>query len=221
MKAEHNENQLILDRYKPIADMIFATFGNNCEVVLHDLQNVQSSLIYIKGTVTGRALGAPTTEVILKELKQYGDQVQDKLGYTTRTKEGKLVKTSISFIRNDHEEVIGFLGINFDITAFSMVNQIIKDFSSTVDFDHVDSDSNESYAKNIEEVFDHLINTALAETGVQIKDMSREDKIRFVRNLEEKGTFLIQGSAERIANVLSVSKQTIYNYLEFKKSTKS
>lgn len=216
-----NENQHILDRYKPVADMIFATFGTNCEVVLHDLQNVQSSLIYIKGTVTGRELGAPTTEVILKELRQHGNQVKDKLGYTTRTKEGKLVKTSISFIRNDHGEVIGFLGINFDITAFSMVNQIIKDFSSTTDFDQVDTHSNESYAKNIEEVFDHLITTALTETGVQIQDMSREDKIRFVQNLEEKGTFLIQGSAERIANVLSVSKQTIYNYLEVKKSTKS
>jgi predicted transcriptional regulator YheO len=215
-----NENQHILDRYKPVADMIFATFGNNCEVVLHDIHNVQSSLIYIKGTVTGRELGAPTTEVILKELRQHGNQVTDKLGYTTRTKEGKLVKTSISFIRNDHGEVIGYLGINFDITAFLMVNQIINDFSSTMDFNQVDTHTNESYAKNIEEVFDHLINTALAETGVSIKDMSRNDKISFVQNLEEKGTFLIQGSAERIANVLSVSKQTIYNYLELKKTTK-
>jgi predicted transcriptional regulator YheO len=208
------KNTEILNRYKPVADMIFATFGSNCEVVVHNLQNVQSSLIYIKGTVTGRELGAPTTEVILKELRQHGNQVKDKLGYTTRTKEDKLVKTSISFIRNDQEEVIGFLGINFDITAFSMVNQIIKDFSSTTDFDQTDHHLNESYAKNIEEVFEHLINTALIETGVPIQEMSREDKIRFVRNLEEKGTFLIQGSTDRIAKVLGVSKQTIYNYLE-------
>lgn len=214
LETTHDKNRKILDRYKPIADMIYATFGSNCEVVVHDLQNVQSSLIYIKGTLTGRELGAPTTEVILKELRQHGKQVKDKLGYTTRTKEGKLVKTSISFIRNDRAEVIGFLGINFDITAFSMVNQIIKDFSSTTDFDHADHHSNESYAKNIEEVFDHLINTALIETGVPLQEMSREDKIRFVQNLEEKGTFLIQGSTERIAKVLSVSKQTIYNYLE-------
>ncbi|MCG7346448.1 helix-turn-helix transcriptional regulator [Sporosarcina sp. ACRSL] len=220
MNTVHNENRRTLDRYKPVADMIHATFGKNCEVVLHDLQNVQSSLIYIKGTVTGRELGAPTTEVILKELRQHGNDVKDKLGYTTRTKEGQFVKTSISFIRNDLGEVIGFLGINFDITAFTMVNQIIKDFSSTMDVDQVEHHSNESYAKNIEEVFDHLINTALVETGVPIKEMSREDKIRFVQNLEEKGTFLIQGSTERIAKVLSVSKQTIYNYLELKKVNK-
>ncbi|WP_255726631.1 transcriptional regulator [Sporosarcina sp. ACRSM] len=214
METTHDENLKILDRYKPIADMIYATFGSNCEVVVHDLHDVQASLIYIKGTLTGRELGAPTTEVILKELRQHGDQVKDKLGYTTRTKEGKLVKTSISFIRNDRSEVIGFLGINFDITAFSLVNQIIKDFSSTTDFNHADHHSNESYAKNIDEVFDYLINTALIEIGVPLQEMSREDKIRFVQNLEEKGTFLIQGSTERIAKVLSVSKQTVYNYLE-------
>lgn len=214
MKNAHDENKKILDRYKPVADMIFATFGNNCEVVVHDLQNVQSSLIYIKGTVTERELGAPTTEVILKELRQHGNQVQDMLGYTTRMREGKLVKTSISFIRNDNGEVIGFLGINFDITAFSMVNQIIKDFSSTSDANPAEHHLNESYAKNIEEVFEHLISTALIETGIPISDMTRDEKIRFVRNLEEKGTFLIQGSTDRIAKVLGVSKQTIYNYLE-------
>ena len=213
MKIPHDENTTILNRYKPVADMIFATFGSNCEVVVHDLQNVQSSLIYIKGTVTGRELGAPTTEVILKELRQHGNQVQDMLGYTTRMKEGKFVKTSISFIRNECEEVIGFLGINFDITAFSMVNQIIKEFSATPEINQVDH-LNESYAKNIEEVFEHLINTALMETSVPVSIMTRDDKVRFVRNLEEKGTFLIQGSTERIAKVLGVSKQTIYNYLE-------
>ena len=50
--------------------------------------------------------------------------------------------------------MIGFLGINFDITAFSMVNQIIKDFSTTQDVNQTESPINESYAKNIEEVFE-------------------------------------------------------------------
>lgn len=214
MTMAHDGNTVILNRYRPVADMICATFGSNCEVVIHDLKDVQSSLIYIKGSVTERALGAPTTEVILKEIRQHGDQVQDMLGLTTRTKDGKFVKTSISFIRDDNGKVIGFLGINFDITAFSMVNQIIKEFSATPDLNHLDTHIEESYAKNIDEVFDQLITSSLTETGIPIPDMSREDKIRFVRSLEEKGAFLIQGSTERIANALSVSKQTIYNYLE-------
>jgi predicted transcriptional regulator YheO len=214
MDAIQKENAMILKRYRPVADMIFSTFGSNCEVVIHDLQNLQASLVYIKGTVTGREIGAPTTEVILKELRLHGDLVKDMPGYTTRTKEGKFIKTSITFIRNDNGKVIGFLGINFDITAFSMVNKILSQFSTTPDTNQTSHTLNESYAKNIDEVFEHLINSALVEVGVPISDMSRDDKIYFVHKLEEKGTFLIQGSTEQIAKVLGVSKQTIYNYLE-------
>ncbi|MEK3936034.1 PAS domain-containing protein [Sporosarcina sp. FSL W7-1349] len=210
----NKESAEILKRYQPVADMIAATFGRNCEVVIHDFTDTHSSLVYIAGSVTERALGAPTTEVILKELRQHGDAVPDLLGLTSRTRDGKFVKTSSSFIRNESGKVIGLIGINFDITAFSLVNQIIKDFSTTPDLDQLDSPMEESYAKNIDEVFDQLINSSLKEIGIPISKMSREGKIQFVRSLEEKGTFLIQGSIEKIANALNVSKQTIYNYLE-------
>lgn len=214
MADTNGEINNILKRYEPIADMIHATFGSNCEVVIHDLRNVQSSLVYIQGNVTGREVGAPTTEVILKQLRQHGNEVKDKLGFTTRTTDGKMVKTSISFIRNDEGEVIGYLGINFDITAFSMVNQVIKEFTTVYDAEDSSNHLDESYAKNIDEVFHHLISSVTLEIGVPIPEMSRNERIRFVQKLEERGAFLIQGSGDRIANVLGVSKQTIYNYLE-------
>lgn len=214
MNGRNEDNNNILKRYEPIADMIYATFGSNCEVVVHDLSNVQSSLVYIQGNVTGRALGAPTTEVILQQLRQQGNEVKDKLGFTTRTTDGKMVKTSLSFIRNEEGEVIGYLGINFDITAFSMVNQVIKEFTAVFDAEENGNHLDESYAKNIDEVFHHLISSVTLEIGVPIPEMSRNERIRFVQKLEERGAFLIQGSGDRIANVLGVSKQTIYNYLE-------
>lgn len=219
MTINYQEKRDVLLRYIPVADMIAATFGSNCEVVIHDLENVQSSLIYIKGSVTGRTIGAPTTEVILKELQQHGDSVKDMLGFTTRTQDGKSLKTSTSFIRDNSGKVIGFLGINFDITAFSMVNQIIKDFSTTLDVNQSESPMNESYAQNIEEVFESIISNVLLEIAIPISNMTRKDKIYFVHQLEERGTFLIQGSADRIAEVLGVSKQTIYNYLEIARPT--
>ncbi|HZG73805.1 MAG TPA: helix-turn-helix transcriptional regulator [Chondromyces sp.] len=214
MDKHNDETTKILKSYIPIADMIVATFGSNCEVVIHDLRNVQSSLIYIKGSVTGRELGAPTTEVILKELRTYGDNVKDMLGRTSQTRDGKFIKTSTSFIRNQEGKVIGFLGINFDVTAFSMVNQIISEFSVIHDLDQIGRPMNESYAKNIEEVFENLIQNTLLDIHIPIGDMTREDKIFFVKQLDEKGAFLIQGSVERVAEVLGVTKQTIYNYLE-------
>lgn len=74
--------------------------------------------------------------------------------------------------------------------------------------------TDESYAENIEEIFETLIKNTLMEIGVPIEEMGKREKMYFVQRLDEKGSFLIQGSVERIADILGVSKQTIYNYLE-------
>ena len=44
--------------------------------------------------------------------------------------------------------------------------------------------------------------------------MNREDKIRFVRYLDQKGAFLITKSSERVYEYLNISRYTLYNYLD-------
>ena len=58
----------------------------------------------------------------------------------------------------------------------------------------------------------------IAEAGKQVgkpvEQMHREDKIKFVRYLDQKGAFLITKAAERIYEYLGVSRFTLYNYLD-------
>jgi|SRR5690625_631355 len=209
----NKKNIEILNRYIPIADMIFENFGRHCEVVVHNFENLNSSIQYIVGNVTGRKTGAPITNVILKYLNKYGDNIKDMLGFTTRTKDGKFLKTSISFIRDDQGTVIGCMGINFDITGFVAVNQFIRDFSETNDLNDIGPEL-ELHENNIEDTFKTIVQMTLNSIGTPPKEMRREEKMLFVKRLEGKGVFLIQGSVDRISNILGVSKQTIYNYLE-------
>lgn len=151
MANTNTDVQFILERYIPIADMIVATFGKYCEVTIHDLTNFQSSLLFVKGNITGRKPGAPVTDIMLKELHKYGNKIQDMPGFTTRTLDGKILKASISFIR-DEGKVIGCIGTNFDITAILSANQMLLDISSTNDL-HESEPLPELYAKNIGEIF--------------------------------------------------------------------
>lgn len=211
MKQTRHTN--LLNRYIPIAEMIVENFGNHCEAVIHDFDNMNASLFFIKGNVTGRKPGAPITNIILRQLQEYGNKSKDMSGFTTRTKDGKFIKTSISFIRNETEEIIGCMGVNFDITAFATVNQIITDFTKTSDLADIEPKL-ELYENNMGEIFETMIQMTLDSFGVPIKSMKREEKRLFVKTLEDKGIFLMQGAVERISEALDVSKQTIYNYLE-------
>ncbi|MFF5994055.1 PAS domain-containing protein [Lysinibacillus sp. KU-BSD001] len=211
-------NRKILENYFQMADMIVHTFGPQCEVVIHDLADVQSSLIYINGTVTNRSLGAPVTDVILKELRKSGNDIQDMLGYTIKTKSNQHIKTSTMFIRNDDNDVIGYIGINYDMTAFKYIQSVLDDFISAKP-GLPNDEMNESYANNVEEIFEQIIQSSLLEVHVPVEKMSRQDKIRFVQILDDKGIFLIHGAVDKVSDILQVSKQTIYNYLDVIKNS--
>ena len=51
------------------------------------------------------------------------------------------------------------------------------------------------------------------EMGAPLADLSREDKQRAVKLLNERGAFQLRKSVEQVAEVLAVSRFTVYNYL--------
>ena len=75
------------------------------------------------------------------------------------------------------------------------------------------SDS-EVFANNITEVLEFLIAQADKRAGKPVDKLSREEKIEFVRYLDQKGAFLVTKSSERICEHLKVSRFTLYNYLD-------
>lgn len=51
------------------------------------------------------------------------------------------------------------------------------------------------------------------ELGGELHELSREDKQRAVRLLDERGAFTLRRSVEEVADAFGVSRITIYNYL--------
>ena len=60
---------------------------------------------------------------------------------------------------------------------------------------------------------DRLIDAVEAELGDRLPLLSREDKQRAVRLLDERGAFILRRAVEDVADAMGVSRITVYNYL--------
>ena len=60
---------------------------------------------------------------------------------------------------------------------------------------------------------DRLIDTVETELGGPLPSLSRENKQRAIRLLDERGAFILRRAVEDVADAMGVSRITVYNYL--------
>ena len=60
---------------------------------------------------------------------------------------------------------------------------------------------------------DRIIEAVEKELGGKLKDLSRNDKQRAIRLLDDQGAFILRRAVEDVADVMGVSRITVYNYL--------
>ena len=206
-------HKFIFKMLEQIADNLVKTFGSNCEVAIHDLSHLRHSLVYLAGNVTNRQLGAPISDLVVEALIKEGSKVKDRHGYKTILDDGRELKSSTCFIRNESGKVIAAFSINFDTTDY--VNAIhALDLLARFSESGQSSALTEDFAFSIDDTIDSLFMQAVAEIGKQPASMTTNEKIRVVKNLENKGTFQIKGVVNQVAVRLGVSNFTIYNYLK-------
>lgn len=66
---------------------------------------------------------------------------------------------------------------------------------------------------SLDGALDRMIAAVERDLGSAAADLDREQKQEFVRRLDELGAFTLRRSVEDVAEVLGVSRFTVYNYL--------
>jgi predicted transcriptional regulator YheO len=192
---------------RQLAQVVAQTFGDVCEVVIHDFTDLEHSIVAIAGDVTNRRVGDAPTNLLLQAIRE-GRTDEDLYGYLGHTLDNKTLRSSSAFLRDPDGTVYGAFCINVDTTSLaqldSWLNQMLRNTRPEV---------SELFTSNLAEALEVLMAEAAQEIGVPLAQMNRTQKIRLVHALQEKGAFKIKRAVIVIAERLNVSRFTIYNYL--------
>ena len=206
-----------LDFLKQLAHGLAIQFGSSCEIAIHDLKtkDLEKSIVYIEnGHISNRQTGDGPSGIVLETLQSDPSTIHDKLSYLTKTEDGRILKSSTFYIRDDDGSISYIFSLNYDITAFTAASTAIQSLIATKDkLPDLTGDSPRQITHNVNELLDLLIEQAVAKVGKPVALMNKDDKVAVVQYLDHAGAFLITKSGDKVSSYLGISKFTLYSYM--------
>lgn len=201
-----DEDHAILASYFPVVDGIAALLGEQCEIVLHSLEFLEHSAIYIvNGHNTDRKIGSPITDRALQSLHNMQTDSVSK-PYFTKAKGGVLMKSITIAIRNGKQHVIGLICININLDV--PVSQFFSSFIAPQE-----TDNNVNFASSVEDLVAQTIESTIEEIQADRNVANNNKNRQIVLSLFEKGIFDIKDAINQVAERLDISRHTVYLYI--------
>lgn len=212
----------VLQSYIQFVNFLGQAMGPNCEVVLHDLTDPDNAIIAIaNGHISGRQIGGPTTDLVLKVLKEglEGDKAFIA-NYNARVKNNNICRSSSFFIRDENNKIVGVLCVNVDISNFVEARRLLDGLISCEVQPQTSKKTTagvvnvfENLHSSIDDVLTVIIDNVLNKYEVTPDRMSFDEKVDVVKCLNQNGLFLLKGGLSELASRLQISEPTIYRYL--------
>jgi len=214
-----NKIHPILKAIIPLAKGISKTFGSNCEVVVHDLSHPKTSIIEVfNNTVTERKIGDGIRDLVWNVLSSPNFKEDVLANYSTIPYKNKVIKSTTILIRDEKGNPIGAICMNFDLSSFYSVKNILEEFTQINDLSPQKDKVIKIDNANVTNVLNYLISQTVEEYGISVDKMSVEEKIKIVNFLDKKGIFQIKGAANWVADKLKISRSSVYSYLNIARS---
>lgn len=212
LMASNNEiDQNILQSYFHLADSIAHLLGECCEIVVHQLGELSSSVVKIvNGFHTGRSVGAPITDKALKILKNYQkDPNQLEQSYFSTTNYGHLVKSTTHIILGGEGKPIGLFCINLNLSY--PLDKIITDLLPQQNLSMPPSD--ETFIANRQDMMDYTFSKAVSTVEISINHTQKNYKKSIITHLYENGFFELKDAVVFVSEKLNLTKYAIYKHL--------
>ncbi len=213
--ADSDEASGILAVLSEVVHSLDQIVPPNMEVVVHDLSKLPNSIAAITGTVTGRSVGGPATDLLLKYLQR--KPIQRKHVYETTLPDQRRLRSSTTLFTDSTGTPVAAFCVNIDVGAIDEVRRILQMWSGPDDAGAPAEESvaqpTESFPLDVDELASRVLTRAVEDAGIPVEYMKKSHKKAVVRRLVEDGFFTLRQGVEDAAGALGVTRFTIYNYL--------
>ncbi|MCK6265129.1 PAS domain-containing protein [Vibrio sp. ZSDE26] len=204
-----------LSNYFRLADTIADLIGPHCEVVIHSFESFEESVVKIvNGHHTGRAMGAPITDLGLKMWRDYENSgVVSPKSYFTNSCDGSLLKSTTCILAGADNKAIGMLCINMNLSF--PFPEIIKTLMPDVSV--ATTMVNENFSTNATDVIDQALSSVIEEVDNDDSVSSKGRNKAITKRLFDNGVFELKETTTQVSERLGITRQAVYKYLrEFK-----
>lgn len=241
MAVEIDHDRVLRPEFGPylgLLGFLSELLGPRTEIVLHDTSDLSRSIVALaNGEITGRSVGGPATDLVLKILQNRDYLERDFLAnYLAESSSGGTFRSSTLFVRDAHGDVIGMLCLNIDDSALVSARDLLSAITSTtgllkstgeapLDDDvahqrdrHAAESRTAAPAERLSTSVDELtldsVARIVAAQPVEPQRMTQDEKVAVVRELERAGVFLLKGAVAQVAVALCISEPTVYRYVK-------
>lgn len=201
----------ILQSYFHLADSIAHLLGECCEVVVHQLGELSSSVVKIvNGFHTGRSVGAPITDKALKILKNFQKNPEQlEQSYFSTTNYGHLVKSTTHIILGSTGKPIGLFCINLNLSY--PLDKIIANLLPQQS--HAIPPKDETFVANRQDMMDYALSKAVSAVESHLNPHQKNYKKAIITHLHEEGFFELKDAVLFVAEKLALTKYAVYKHL--------
>lgn len=194
----------------PVAEALVKLLYPYIEVVFHDLRTKR--IVAIFNNFSRRTVG---DDSLLEEGFEHQPLPSFWGPYNKTNWDGRRLKSVTTTIYRAQQIPIGLMCINVDVSVFEYMHTLMSYLLGNA---KEEGQPRELFTVDWQEQINTFVKNYLCEHRLHRSSLSRQDKRQIVQELYQQGVFQTRNAPTYVADILEISRATIYNYLaSFKK----
>ena len=192
--------------FVPVCQAIAGLLHPHAEVVLHDLAT--GKVAHIANAFSKREPGDSS----MTDLDVAISLDAAVIGPYRKTNwDRRQLRSVTAVLRDRNDRPVGLLCVNLDISAFEGAVEFIR---SLIQFSPPSEPPSALFKSDWKEMVNETVDGYLRERRLTEAGMSRDDLVALIGRLNERGLFSIRNATPYIAEVLRLSRATLYKHLK-------